>query len=187
MASKTETITISDIELLKDQRKKDKYLSAELDIIKETIEKIKKIGELICNGTDLSFSLARNIPFNRQTHVHSIWIKIWYNDYSYCKDRVFYTLGLFKPDEEDKQTVASQSPDDYIISDYILLLSMDYKYNGSYQPSDKVLDIRKKYKRKLNITKTLEEIAADAQTLIKDWKDAFAEYADAADNGVIIP
>lgn len=171
-----ETVKINedDLTLLKDTRKKDEYTSAEINKIKECVEKIKKIGELITQKNDnISYRLAGNIPFNFKNHVHNIWIKIWYNDFAYCKERIFYTLGLFIPERSEN---------------YALLLRLDYKHTGSYKPSNEVNNKREKCEKSWeNFTgKTLSEIAQDALGEINNWKENFAKVALTVDTEVLI-
>ena len=175
-------ITQRELELLADTRTRDIYqnnvdLKDDYNMIYETIEKVKLIGELICKDQNMSYRAARNIPFNRNIHVHNIWIKIWYDNYSYCKDRVFYTLGLFKPENEDK---------------YILLLRMDYKHTGDYQPSENILEKKRQFEFKWDLNTllntSLEDIAKKSRELIleDDWKKSFQEFATAVDNEIML-
>ncbi len=167
------TITEKEINLLEATKQKDEYETKELEIINGTVGKIKSIGDLICKDQKLSFRLAGNIPWNFKNHVHNIWIKIWYDNYSYCKDRVFYTLGLFKPENE---------------GEYILLLRMDYKQTGDYKPSDEILTKKEVFEKKWDLNTTLEDIAKESCELIlnEEWKNSFHEFATAFDNEIML-
>ena len=165
MASTTDTITEGDITLLEDPRKRSDYESHELEQINETVEKIKLIGNLICDDeSDLSYSKAGNIPFNREVHVHNIWIKIWHNDHSDCKKRVFYSLGLNKPKGYDH---------------YIFSLWMDFKHTGGYKPSQEVETKRNQFHKEWEISTELGVVAKESREMISGWKDSFKEYARA--------